>query len=330
MAPPPLRAEPECYECFRKGLASFIRIAGVEGERAEQMLEESLRRVSPRLAEHPPPIAGAPVYGWLRDVLGSEDIFHREKKAATSAMADRAVALARAFSSAASPLGDALRACTWANLIDVAQGREIPDAGALLELLGQPLAVDETGRFISLLVPGSSALILGDNAGETVLDRLALELFPESVRILYLVRPRPVLNDATSADASLAGLDQVAEIVSTGLDAPTVLIDEVSSGFREVIDSADVILSKGQGNLEGLIGSGQVDLERIFYSFVVKCGVISGLVGEKEGSGVFISGVTLDQRLRPVTGAGRCGREVESCRSTSTTAGSATGSSSSS
>ena len=78
--------------------------------------------------------------------------------------------------------------------------------------------------------PGS-VLYLADNAGETVFDRLLIETLDAPV--LYAVKSGPVLNDATRDDALAAGVDRVADIVTTGSgcsgDDPGPLLRGVST-----------------------------------------------------------------------------------------------------
>ena len=51
-----------------------------------------------------------------------------------------------------------------------------------------------------------SLLYLGDNAGETVFDRVLIETL--DIPTTYVVKDGPVINDATYEDAVAAGLDQ--------------------------------------------------------------------------------------------------------------------------
>lgn len=58
-------------------------------------------------------------------------------------------------------------------------------------------------------------LLLADNCGEIVLDKLLVEQlkerFPE-LKVAVMVRGGEVLNDATKEDAVYVGMDQVAEV----------------------------------------------------------------------------------------------------------------------
>ena len=115
-----------------------------------------------------------------------------------------------------------------------------------------------------------SFLLVADNCGEIVLDKLFLtELcrrFPR-LDISVMVRGGEVLNDATVEDAEYTGLARTARVISSGSAAAGTIYDMLSPEARQALDSADVILAKGQGNYESLSHQGR----HIFYSFLCKC-----------------------------------------------------------
>ena len=115
-----------------------------------------------------------------------------------------------------------------------------------------------------------SFLLVADNCGEIVLDKLFLtELrrrFPK-LDISVMVRGGEVLNDATMEDAEYVGLTQTARVISSGSAAAGTIYSMLSAEARQALDSADVILAKGQGNYESLSHQGR----HIFYSFLCKC-----------------------------------------------------------
>jgi len=281
---------------------------GLEDGEAESLLAGYLESIGDLLGSLPPPFAGASVYRDLRSRLIEADIFAKEKAFLTAELLGRAPGLRSAFGAGPERLCNALRAATWGNLLDVAQGRPLPDLESLLALLGGPLALDRTGEFMDRLGRTRRLLVLGDNAGETVLDALFLECLPEGMETVYMVRPEPVLNDATVEDARAAGIGGRVEVVSSGLDAPAVRPEMLSDKALECWNRSELILAKGQGNLEGLWGT--ID-PRLYHSFVVKCDVISEMTGLPEGSGVLAGSAELHER--------RC-----VCRSTSSFAADAT------
>jgi uncharacterized protein with ATP-grasp and redox domains len=116
-------------------------------------------------------------------------------------------------------------------------------------------------------------LYIGDNAGEIVFDRILIEQIQElnSNQIFYVVRERPIINDATIDDAFRVGLDKVTKVISSGSDAPATILSQSSLELKDIYDAADVIIAKGQGNYESLCDRP----ENIFFFFKVKCPVIA-------------------------------------------------------
>lgn len=115
-----------------------------------------------------------------------------------------------------------------------------------------------------------SFLLIADNCGEIVLDKLFLsELhrrFPE-LDLSVMVRGGEVLNDATMEDAEYVDLPQIARVISSGSNTAGTIYDMLSPEAKDTLDSAQVILAKGQGNYESLSHQGR----HIFYSFLCKC-----------------------------------------------------------
>ena len=115
-----------------------------------------------------------------------------------------------------------------------------------------------------------SLLLLADNCGEIVLDKLFLEQLKKQypqLKLSVMVRGGEVLNDVTVEDAEYAGIGSVAEIISSGIGVSGTVYRMLSDEAKSALDNADVILSKGQGNYEALSGQGR----HIFYSFLCKC-----------------------------------------------------------
>jgi uncharacterized protein with ATP-grasp and redox domains len=127
---------------------------------------------------------------------------------------------------------------------------------------------------------------IGDNCGEIVLDKLFLTYLnvPEKY---FAVRDHPVINDATYQDAKMAGIRDVAKVVTTGDNAPGAVWESTSEEFKRIFLNADVIISKGQGNLEGLI---DVPHNHIYFLLVTKCDLIADRVGTKKGEFILKKG----------------------------------------
>ena len=124
-------------------------------------------------------------------------------------------------------------------------------------------------------------LYLGDNTGEIMCDKILIEeLVRCGKKVTFVTRGEPTINDATLADARYVGLDKVATVITNGSDAPGTRLEDCSPKFVAAFQSAELIISKGQGNFEGLS-----DVPGpIFFLFKVKCPVIALEVDAKIGT----------------------------------------------
>lgn len=134
---------------------------------------------------------------------------------------------------------------------------------------------------------GKNFLLLADNCGEIVLDKLFLrelkKRFPHLI-LSVMVRGEEVLNDVTIKDAEETGICTVAKVVSNGNGVGGTMVDMLSEEARQVLDQADVMLAKGQANFETLHGCGR----NIYYSFLCKCDWFSGRFGVEKYTGMFL------------------------------------------
>jgi len=119
-------------------------------------------------------------------------------------------------------------------------------------------------------------LYLGDNAGESVFDKLLIEELGKPVT--YVVREIPVINDCVIDDALASGLDKVATLISSGSTAPATILSLCNEDFIDKFKNADLVISKGQGNYEGL---SQVN-RSVFFMLKAKCPVIANNLNVKE------------------------------------------------
>ena len=197
-----------------------------------------------------------------------------------------------AIESSGDPLLYALIYSRTGNYIDFAALDHV-DPKTLIELLEktEPTEHDrETyASFLKQCEEASSFLLLADNCGEIVLDRLMLEQlhkrFPD-LKLTVMVRGGEVVNDAVREDAEYAGIPELAEIVDCGSATGGVVPELLSEEGRTAMDQADVILAKGQGNYEGLYGEGW----HIFYMMLCKCDMFAERFNVPRMTGMFTEG----------------------------------------
>ena len=198
--------------------------------------------------------------------------------------------LRREIGAAEDPLARALIMARIGNYIDFgAMDRVDPQEFLSLfketEMSERDLATYQS--FLAACEGARTFLLVCDNCGEIVLDRLMIEQlkarFPH-LSVKAMVRGGEVLNDATVEDAHYVGLDRVAEIVSNGEPIAGTVYEMMPPKARRTLDESDVILAKGQGNYESLCRQGR----HIFYSFLCKCDLFTDRFNVPRLTGIIV------------------------------------------
>jgi uncharacterized protein with ATP-grasp and redox domains len=116
------------------------------------------------------------------------------------------------------------------------------------------LVVDDVDRAYELAKKARSVLYLADNAGEIFFDTLLVEQLKNmGLKVTYVVKGGPVINDATLEDVEPSGMGKLADnILTTGTDAVGLLPKEVSQEFLKVYKAAELVFAKGMGYAETL------------------------------------------------------------------------------
>lgn len=151
------------------------------------------------------------------------------------------------------------RACIAASLGNVIEygvaGHEIPwdNLPKLISQAESELAIDEIPKLFEIAQNAQRTLYLTDNAGEVVFDKLLIEALSDlGSHVIVAVKGAPVLNDAMLEDAKMAGLDDCAEIITTGGGAVGVLPQWCSESFLNHFSEVELVIAKGMGHHETL------------------------------------------------------------------------------
>jgi uncharacterized protein with ATP-grasp and redox domains len=267
----------DCYPCFFTQAIKTSRMITADEKKIWQILNE----VSLSLPEIPlgatPPEIGREVYRIISKRTGINDPYRKIKEECTRQALSLYPELKKLTNSAEDRLITAVRISIAGNIIDFGAKFDFDLKKDINTILAQDFSINHYREFCEALDKARKVLYLADNAGETVFDRILIEEINKPV--IYVVRAHPVINDATRKDALLAGIDKVAEIVSSGCDAPGNILKFCSDEFLNIYRSADLIISKGQGNYEGLSDENRP----IFFLLRAKCHVIARDIGINEG-----------------------------------------------
>ncbi len=207
------------------------------------------------------------------ETFGFSDDFAHLKKHFNALMLGFEPEISKKIANASDPLRSALCHALLGNYIDFGAMDSV-DENKLRELIdsADSLAIDdgEFNRLMSELKTAKSLVYLTDNCGEAVFDKLFIKEikkhYPE-LDIKVLVRGEPVLNDATMEDAEQVGLTETAEVRGNGTSIAGTCLNKMPEAALNTVNSADVIIAKGQGNFETLCYCNK----NVYYLFMCKC-----------------------------------------------------------
>lgn len=272
----------DCIPCFFRQALEFSRLSGA-GEKVQRRSLDAVAREVPRLSleASPPEIAGI-IHARLRKVTGSEDPYYGIKQKSNVLALSVYDKLKKKVVRARDPLLMAAELAIAGNIIDYGVKGSLNVEAELARILNMEskaikrerrLLFDYSG-FQRTLSKVNTILYLGDNAGETVFDRVLIEEIKNmdnGKKIIYAVKEGPIINDALAEDARFCGIDKLAGIVSAGCAAPGAVLSSCSKEFLRIYKEADMVISKGQGNFEALSCAGR----DIFFMFMTKCAIVA-------------------------------------------------------
>ena len=280
-----MRVYLDCLPCILRQALDAAR-AATEDENIHRQVINSVAGIIPQLSLslRPPEIAQQG-YQLIYQITENSDPFHQAKVESNRAALALYPHLKEVVANSEDPLLMACKLAIAGNSIDLAPDFDYGGINNIVETaLASPLAINDYQQFLSNINNSRHILYLGDNAGEIVFDRVLIEELRQikELEIDFVVRERPIINDATMEDAIAVGMDKVARIVSSGCDAPATILSQCSSEMLRLYYSADVIIAKGQGNYESL----DEEPGNIFFLLRAKCPIVARLLGVSVGDAI--------------------------------------------
>ena len=270
-----------CFPCFVEQTLGAIRRLTPDPALHERALREVLRHAAQHDLATPPPVMGRIIYDVVREVTGLDDPYLAEKKLFNALALSLVPELRRTIDGSSDPLAAAVRLAAAGNIVDFGIHHDLHEGhvrDAIRLALDQPLDPALLNDFRRAIAAARDILYLGDNTGEIVFDRLLLERLPRE-HITFVVRGKPIINDALMEDAVETGITSLVPVIDNGSDIPGTWLPDCSPEFRARIARADLVISKGQGNYETLDGPVPT-----FFLLKVKCSGIAENVGQEIGS----------------------------------------------
>ncbi|MDW7681013.1 MAG: ARMT1-like domain-containing protein [bacterium] len=274
----PLKVTYDCIPCAIGSLINLFRKGLVAEPKQEQAMRALLDYLTKIDYHQSPPQLGREMHRLIRQVLQNPDPYFEIKQKFNRLMLDYYPDLKKSVDEAENPFQMALRFAIAGNIIDYGPNHLFDINKTLEQAKSIVLAIDDSQSLQESISQSEMLLYLGDNAGEIVMDRIFLETINHP-NVYFAVRGAPIINDALIEDAELVGIDKIAQLITNGDDAPGTILETTSAEFREIFEQADLIVSKGQGNYEGL---NSID-KNIYFILMAKCDHVANHLGVKKG-----------------------------------------------
>ncbi len=268
----------DCIPCIVNNFLKLLKTGVLPEDARKPAMRRLLLFLSEADYQQSPPVLGREIHRMIRQELNNPDPYLKIKNKYNRMILDMYSDLEKMVITAKDPFDTAMRLAIAGNVIDFGSQHQFDVTETIIRVINAHIAIDDSQKLKEDLKSAKSLLYIGDNCGEIVLDKL----FIETIKVpntYFSVRSGPVINDITIDDALMVEMDKIAKIITTGDNAPGAVWESTSKEFKQVFYKADVIISKGQGNLEGLI-----DVPgNIYFLFVSKCDLIAERVGAVKG-----------------------------------------------
>lgn len=275
-----MRVHLDCFPCFLRQSIIALRLGTKDESLRETILKSTLDYIQNTDISKPPAYTTTFIHKKIRQMLGIDPF--KEIKSEYNQIALRLYpSLKTTIEKSPDPLWTSTRLAIAGNVIDFGIFTSVDIEGAIRKALNNQLAVDDYSSFKNAISIADKILYLTDNAGEIVFDRLLIEtLIQLGKEVKAVVKGSPVINDSTMEDAEESGLTEVCDVIDNGSEAVGTILEWTSSVFQKIFNDAQLVISKGQGNFETLIGAEK----KIFFLFLSKCDVVSKELGLSTGS----------------------------------------------
>lgn len=279
-----MEADYRCYFCFARTFERLIEKQPLSPGEKKALTAEMFSLFQNGRAGFSVPVLSRELYSLFSEKSGIADPYRKIKHDSNDRLLTMYKVFRKKIDSADNPFKTAVRLAIAGNIIDYGVFDTFNLEETIERVESSDFAIDHVRNLQQRISSAKTVLYLGDNAGEIVFDKLLIETFHHP-NVWYAVRGGPVINDVTREDALQVGMDEVAHVIDNGYDAPSTILERCAGPFRQLFKESDLVISKGQGNLEGLIEERKRD---IFFLLMVKCGVIADKLGVQESSYVCV------------------------------------------
>jgi uncharacterized protein with ATP-grasp and redox domains len=278
-----LKLNLDCIPCFLRQALQAVRFINDDEDLHQKVLREVAKELLESNWNATPPELAHKVHRIVKRLTNESDPYKKAKRESNNSVLKMYPALKKHIEESDDPLRTAVRLAIAGNIIDFGPLQDFNLEKTIKEVLCRSFSIDDYEQLKEKILNAKTLLYFTDNAGEIVFDKLLVETIlkiKKLEKIRFAVKGGPIINDATIEDAkyiSLSDLPNV-EFLEMSNGEPGKWPDRNSQTVKKWIKKHDLVISKGQGNYEGLS-----EHNGLFFLLIAKCPVIASDLGVKVG-----------------------------------------------
>lgn len=261
-----------------------------EDEKKVAFIKEAMGLIAGSGPEHNSPWLGALLTELREKYYGKDQGIAEMKREFNQLLLQMEGELEQELNKSEDKLKEAIRFARIGNYIDFSAVEHVTKEEFMGLFHNERDSLDEVEykHLLGELENASALVYIMDNCGEVVLDKLVVrelkKRYPK-LQVTAMVRGQDAVNDVTMEDAEMAGITEEVPVVTNNTSIQGVIFSKLTEDVKRLLDSADIIISKGQGNFESMYGCGK----NIYYLFLCKCEMFSRRFGVERFHGMFIN-----------------------------------------
>lgn len=279
-----MKIQPECVPCLLKR----IIFEAEQSTKDVKLRVKTVQKACKLLAQLYDPNGcsasiATKVHKIAYETLGDDDPYKELKYASNKIAQSLVPQVEHLINCSDDPLRIAMLCSIIGNMMDfgISGASDRPEQlGEIFEEeFAKDLGYDDTDDLKRILSKSKHVVLLTDNCGEIVFDKILcreLKKFNPDTFLTVVVKGEKILSDATMDDAIELGFDEVVdEILTTGCFAVGFDINNIPSDLKKSLETADLILCKGMANYEAL---SELDYKPVAYLLRTKCTAIANSI----------------------------------------------------
>ncbi len=277
----------ECIDCQIRNADKIISKSNID-EQTKAFLMERVKKVAYEHGDDENPLFLAHgIYSELKKYFDVEKFFDYQKNKTNRIAGKFLEKFHDEIENAEDVLFEKLKYSILGNIIDYG----IPEQSdkdfnkEFEELDSYTFGINDYVKFKDEIERAKSVVYLADNSGEIIFDIYLIEHIKKEypdIDLILGVRSMNILNDVTFEDVRTLGFN--GNLKKTGSIYPGTMTRYVSDEFKKLLTNFDVVISKGQGNFEGLYNNADFS---VYFAFVAKCDYVATSLGVNKGNLIF-------------------------------------------